>query len=233
MKRIISRVTKGLTAVAMAVTMVATLMSASATVSAKTSKAQKKANKAYAQAIKKNKISKFNEYSLLEVTGGGTKELLVKNTEGRTEAARKLNIYTYSKGKVKKIWSTSSNNMGYNRKQKTIVDLRYWGGGMSESYAKYDIYKYNGKKIVKKGSYYYTAKFHYEDAQGNKVVAEDEGSPEGSHLVYDKKKYSKQLTGKKMQNISQKEYKAATKVNDTVWTMNTATKKSLIKKLSK
>lgn len=132
MKKILSRVTKGLTAVAMAITMVATLMPASATVSAKTSKAQKKANKAYAKAIKKNKIAKFNEYSLLEVTGGGTKELLVKNTEGRTQTARKLNIYTYNKGKVKKIWSTSSNNMGYNRKQKTIVDLRYWLSDMSQ-----------------------------------------------------------------------------------------------------
>ena len=233
MKKFVLRVTKGLTAVMMAITMVAGLMPASVTVSAKTSKAQKKANKAYAKAIKKNKISKFTEYSLLEVTGGGTKELLVKNTKGRTQAARKLNIYTYSKGKVKKIWSTSSNNMGYNRKQKTIVDLRYWGGGMSEAQEKFDIYKYNGKKIVKKGSYYYAAKFHYEDAQGNKVTVEDEGGPEGSHLVYDKKEYSKQLTGKKMQKISQKEYEAATKSNDTVWTMNTGTKKSLIKKLSK
>lgn len=86
---------------------------------------------------------------------------------------------------------------------------------------------------MKKGSYYYTEEFHYEDAQGNKVVPEDEGRPKGSHIVYDKREYSKQLTGKKMKKISQKEYKAATKSNDTVWTMNIATKKLLIKKLSK
>lgn len=219
MKKVLSRLTKGFMTVAVAVAMTATLMPASATVFAKTSKAQKKANKAYAKAIKKNKIAKFDEYSLLEVTGGGTKELIVRNSQGTGKKGRNLNIYTYSKGKVKKIWSTSDQAIVYNKKQKTIVDLQYMGqdSEMGTYDAAYDIYKYNGKKIVKKGSYFCNIKYHYK----------------GKKLVYDKKEYSKRLKGHKLKKISEKEYNSATKESYGVWSYNSATKKELIKKLNK
>lgn len=71
-----------------------------------------------------------------------------RNAKGK---ARNLNIYTYNKGKVKKIWSTSDKAIAYNKKQKTIVSLQYSGFSENGSgMAKYDIYKYDGKKIVKK-----------------------------------------------------------------------------------
>lgn len=73
---------------------------------------------------------------------------LNSNAEGE---ARNLNIYTYNKGKVKKIWSTSDQIIAYNKKQKTIAGLQY--SVLSENGSereKYYIYKYNGKKIVKK-----------------------------------------------------------------------------------
>lgn len=38
---------------------------------------------------------------------------LNSNAEGK---ARNLNIYTYNKGKVKKIWSTSDQIIAYNKK---------------------------------------------------------------------------------------------------------------------
>ena len=36
--------------------------------------------------------------------------------------------------------------------------------------AKYDIYKYGGKKIVKKASYFFEREGHFEDEDGNKVT---------------------------------------------------------------
>ena len=47
----------------------ATTLVSTQNVLAASKKAQKKANKAYAQAIKKNKVAKFTSYSLIEVTG--------------------------------------------------------------------------------------------------------------------------------------------------------------------
>ena len=90
-----------------------------------------------------------SSYSLIEVTGGGTKELVTVNLNSNAEGkARNLNIYTYNKGKVKKIWSTSDQIIAYNKKQKTIAGLQY--SVLSENgpeREKYYIYKYNGKKI--------------------------------------------------------------------------------------
>ena len=91
-----------LTTLAITALMATTLVSTQ-NVLAASKKAQKKANKAYAQAIKKNKVAKFTSYSLIEVTGGGTKELVTVNLNSNAEGeARNLNIYTYNKGKVKK-----------------------------------------------------------------------------------------------------------------------------------
>ena len=144
--------TKQITTLALTAVMATTMLLSPANVSAASKKAQKKANKAYAQAIKKNKVAKFTSYSLIEVTGGGTKELITRNSSPSAKGkARNLNFYAYSKGKVKKIWSTSDQIIAYNKKQKTIAGLQY--SVLSENGSereKYYIYKYNGKKIVKK-----------------------------------------------------------------------------------
>ena len=117
----LKNLTKKLTTLAITALMATTLVSTQ-NVLAASKKAQKKANKAYAQAIKKNKVAKFTSYSLIEVTGGGTKELVTVNLNSNAEGkARNLNIYTYNKGKVKKIWSTSDQIIAYNKKQKTIA----------------------------------------------------------------------------------------------------------------
>ena len=141
----LKNLTKKLTTLAITALMATTLVSTQ-NVLAASKKAQKKANKAYAQAIKKNKVAKFTSYSLIEVTGGGTKELVTVNLNSNAEGkARNLNIYTYNKGKVKKIWSTSDQIIAYNKKQKTIAGLQYSvlseNGSESE---KYYIYKFNG-----------------------------------------------------------------------------------------
>ena len=117
----LKNLTKKLTTLAITALMATTLVSTQ-NVLAASKKVQKKANKAYAQAIKKNKVAKFTSYSLIEVTGGGTKELVTVNLNPNAEGeARNLNIYTYNKGKVKKIWSTSDQIIAYNKKQKTIA----------------------------------------------------------------------------------------------------------------
>ena len=121
----LKNLTKKLTTLAITALMATTLVSTQ-NVLAASKKVQKKANKAYAQAIKKNKVAKFTSYSLIEVTGGGTKELVTVNLNSNAEGkARNLNIYTYNKGKVKKIWSTSDQIIAYNKKQKTIAGLQY------------------------------------------------------------------------------------------------------------
>lgn len=121
----LKNLTKKLTTLAITALMATTLVSTQ-NVLAASKKAQRKANKAYAQAIKKNKVAKFTSYSLIEVTGGGTKELVTVNLNSNAEGkARNLNIYTYNKGKVKKIWSTSDQIIAYNKKQKTIAGLQY------------------------------------------------------------------------------------------------------------
>ena len=118
----LKNLTKKLTTLAITALMATTLVSTQ-NVLAASKKAQKKA---YAQAIKKNKVAKFTSYSLIEVTGGGTKELVTVNLNSNAEGkARNLNIYTYNKGKVKKIWSTSDQIIAYNKKQKTIAGLQY------------------------------------------------------------------------------------------------------------
>lgn len=90
-------------------------------------KAQKKVNKAYAQAIKKNKVAKFTSYSLIEVTGGGTKELITRNSSPSAKGkARNLNFYAYSKGKVKKIWSTSDQAITYNKNKNISIITIIW-----------------------------------------------------------------------------------------------------------
>ena len=66
--------TKQITTLALTAVMATTMLLSPANVSAASKKAQKKANKAYAQAIKKNKVAKFTSYSLIEVTGGGKQE---------------------------------------------------------------------------------------------------------------------------------------------------------------
>ena len=146
----LKNLTKKLTTLAITALMATTLVSTQ-NVLAASKKAQKKANKAYAQAIKKNKVAKFTSYSLIEVTGGGTKELVTVNLNSNAEGkARNLNIYTYNKGKVKKIWSTSDQIIAYNKKQKTIAGLQY--SVLSENGSereKYYIYKYDGKKVGK------------------------------------------------------------------------------------
>lgn len=104
----LKNLTKKLTTLAITALMATTLVSTQ-NVLAASKKAQKKANKAYAQAIKKNKVAKFTSYSLIEVTGGGTKELVTVNLNSNAEGeARNLNIYTYNKGKVKKIVKKAS-----------------------------------------------------------------------------------------------------------------------------
>ena len=121
----LKNLTKKLTTLAITALMATTLVSTQ-NVLAASKKAQKKANKAYAQAIKKNKVAKFTSYSLIEVTGGGTKELVTVNLNSNAEGkARNLNIYTYNKGKVKKIWSTSDQIIAYNKKQRTSGGLQY------------------------------------------------------------------------------------------------------------
>ena len=230
----LKNLTKKLTTLAITAFMATTLVPTQANVSAASKAAQKKANKAYAQSIKKNKVAKFTSYSLIEVTGGGTKELVTVNSNRNAKGkARNLNIYTYNKGKVKKIWSTSDKAIAYNKKQKTIVSLQYSGFGENGSgMAKYDIYKYGGKKIVKKASYFFECEGHFEDEDGNKVTTDLEESEKTVHRVIDKEIYSKKEKGK-LTYISEKQYRSATKNDVGVWAYNNTTKKELIKKLRK
>lgn len=147
--------------------------------------------------------------------------------------ARNLNIYTYNKGKVKKIWSTSDQIIAYNKKQKTIAGLQY--SVLSENGSereKYYIYKYNGKKIVKKASYFFEREGHFEDEDGNKVTTNLEKSEKTVHRVIDKEIYCKKEKGK-LTYISEKQYRSATKNDVRVWAYNNTTKKELIKKLRK
>lgn len=226
--------TKQITTLALTAVMATTMLLSPANVSAASKKAQKKANKAYAQAIKKNKVAKFTSYSLIEVTGGGTKELITRNSSPSAKGkARNLNFYAYSKGKVKKIWSTSDQIIAYNKKQKTIAGLQY--SVLSENGSereKYYIYKYNGKKIVKKASYFFEREGHFEDEDGNKVTTNLEKSEKTVHRVIDKEIYSKKEKGK-LTYISEKQYRSATKNDVRVWAFNNTTKKELIKKLRK
>ena len=226
--------TKQITTLALTAVMATTMLLSPANVSAASKKAQKKANKAYAQAIKKNKVAKFTSYSLIEVTGGGTKELITRNSSPSAKGkGRNLNFYAYSKGKVKKIWSTSDQIIAYNKKQKTIAGLQY--SVLSENGSereKYYIYKYNGKKIVKKASYFFEREGHFEDEDGNKVTTNLEKSEKTVHRVIDKEIYSKKEKGK-LTYISEKQYRSATKNDVRVWAYNNTTKKELIKKLRK
>lgn len=226
--------TKQITTLALTAVMATTMLLSPANVSAASKKAQKKANKAYAQAIKKNKVAKFTSYSLIEVTGGGTKELITRNSSPSAKGkARNLNFYAYSKGKVKKIWSTSDQIIAYNKKQKTIAGLQY--SVLSENGSereKYYIYKYDGKKIVKKASYFFEREGHFEDEDGNKVTTNLEKSEKTVHRVIDKEIYSKKEKGK-LTYISEKQYRSATKNDVRVWAYNNTTKKELIKKLRK
>lgn len=147
--------------------------------------------------------------------------------------ARNLNIYTYNKGKVKKIWSRSDQIIAYNKKQKTIAGLQY--SVLSENgpeREKYYIYKYNGKKIVKKASYFFEREGHFEDEDGNKVTTNLEKSEKTVHRVIDKEIYCKKEKGKLIY-ISEKQYRSATKNDVRVWAYNNTTKKELIKKLRK
>ena len=229
--------TKQITTLARTAVMATTMLLSPANVSAASKKAQKKANKAYAQAIKKNKVAKFTSYSLIEVTGGGTKELITRNSSPSAKGkARNLNFYAYSKGKVKKIWSTSDQAITYNKKQKTLVSLQSFGINEDKSaYSVYDIYKYNGKKIVKKGTYTFVRNTHFEDSHGNRPTyaeMESEDYNERVHVVVDKETYTKKETGK-TETITKKRYNVATKGTVGVWAYNTATKSELIKKLNK
>lgn len=199
--------TKQITTLALTAVMATTMLLSPANVSAASKKAQKKANKAYAQAIKKNKVAKFTSYSLIEVTGGGTKELITRNSSPSAKGkARNLNFYAYSKGKVKKIWSTSDQAITYNKKQKTLVSLQSFGINEDKSaYSVYDIYKYNGKKIVKKGTYTFVRNTHFEDSHGNRPTyaeMESEDYNERVHVVVDKETYTKKR--KEKQKRSQK-----------------------------
>ena len=199
--------TKQITTLALTAVMATTMLLSPANVSAASKKAQKKANKAYAQAIKKNKVAKFTSYSLIEVTGGGTKELITRNSSPSAKGkARNLNFYAYSKGKVKKIWSTSDQAITYNKKQKTLVSLQSFGINEDKSaYSVYDIYKYNGKKIVKKGTYTFVRNTHFEDSHGNRPTyaeMESEDYNERVHVVVDKKNIQKKR--KEKQKRSQK-----------------------------
>lgn len=233
----LKNLTKKLTTLAITTLMTTTLIPTQANVSAASKAAQKKANKAYAQAIKKNKVAKFTSYSLIEVTGGGTKELVTKNSDRNAKGkARNLNIYTYSKGKVKKIWSTSDQALSYNKKNKTIIDLKMGGGDDDGSaFAKYDIYKYNGKKIVKIATYSFEQDAHVEDDYGHKLTykeMEDEDEDRNFHVVIDKQIYRKKANGK-TKTITKKQYENAIRYDTGVWAYNSTTKKELIKKLSK
>lgn len=229
--------TKQITTLALTAVMAITMLLFPANVSAASKKAQKKANKAYAQAIKKNKVAKFTSYSLIDVTGDGTKELITRNSSPSAKGkARNLNFYTYSKGKVKKIWSTSDQAITYNKKQKTLVSLQSFGINEDKSaYSVYDIYKYNGKKIVKKGTYTFVRNTHFEDSHGNRPTyaeMESEDYNEKVHVVVDKETYTKKAKGK-TETITKKQYNVATKGTVDVWAYNTATKSKLIKKLNK
>ena len=231
----LKKLTKKLTTLAITALMATALVPTQTNVSAASKTAQKKANKAYAQAIKKNKVAKFTEYALLEVTGGGTKELIVKNTSNKAKGkARNLNIYTYNKGKVKKIWSTSDQALTYNKKNKTIIDLQMGGGDEGGSaFAKYDIYKYNGKKIVKIATYSFEQYGHVEDDHGNKLTyTEMEDEDINFHTVIDKQIYRKKANGK-TKKITKKQYENAIRYDVGVWTEYSITRKDLIKKLSK
>ena len=232
----LKNLTKKLTTLAITALMATTLIPTPTNVSAASNSAQKKANKAYAQAIKKNKIAKFTTYSLIEVTGGGTKELVVRNSDPKAKGkARNLNIYTYEKGKVKKIWSSSDLSIGYNKKQKTLVILKHWDGGEDGSgEGKFDIYKYNSKKMLKIASYNYSCKAHYEDENGNRLtqIQIDDDDNVKFHSVIDKIAYTKKVNGK-TKTITKKEYQNATKSDVDVWANSSTTKKALIKKLSK
>lgn len=70
--------------------------------------------------------------------------------------------------------------------------------------AKYDIYKYDGKKIVKKASYFFEREGHFEDEDGNKVTTDLEESEKTVHRVIDKEIYSKKEKGK-LTYISEKQ----------------------------
>ena len=69
----LKNLTKKLTTLAITALMATTLVSTQ-NVLAASKKAQKKANKAYAQAIKKNKVAKFTSYSLI----GRKADLLIR-----------------------------------------------------------------------------------------------------------------------------------------------------------
>lgn len=97
---------------------------------------------------------------------------------------------------------------------------------------KYYIYKYNGKKIVKKASYFFECEGHFEDEDGNKVTTNLEKSEKIVHRVIDKEIYCKKEKGK-LTYISEKQYRSATKNDVRVWAYNNTTKKELIKKLRK
>ena len=170
-------------------------------------------------------------------TEKAAKELITRNSSPSAKGkARNLNFYTYSKGKVKKIWSTSDQAITYNKKQKTLVSLQSFGINEDKSaYSVYDIYKYNGKKIVKKGTYTFVRNTHFEDSHGNRPTyaeMESEDYNEKVHVVVDKETYTKKAKGK-TETITKKQYNVATKGTVDVWAYNTATKSELIKKLNK
>lgn len=234
------QLTKQIITMVLTAAMATTMLLTPSNVSAASKNAQKKANRAYAQAIKKNKVAKFTSYSLIEVTGGGTKELITKyDNHKASKKARQLNIYTYSKGKVKKIWSTSYKALSYNKKQKTIVNLRESSDDEGNSYEIVDAYKYNGKKIVKKATYSYRYMAHLEDNNGNHYTYAQLDSDDFNidsniklHKVIDKVTYTKTVKGKTTK-ITKKAYKDATRDDVRVWAYTETTKKALIKKLSK
>lgn len=120
-----------------------------------------------------------------------------------------------------------------NRKQLQAYSIQY--SVLSENGSemeKYDIYKYDGKKIVKKASYFFEREGHFEDEDGNKVTTDLEKSEKTVHRVIDKEIYSKKEKGK-LTYISEKQYRSATKNDVRVWAYNNTTKKELIKKLRK
>ena len=97
----LKNLTKKLTTLAITALMATTLVSTQ-NVLAASKKAQKKANKAYAQAIKKNKVAKFTSYSLIEVTGGGTKELVTVNLVKMVLKVKNIIFISMMERKLKK-----------------------------------------------------------------------------------------------------------------------------------
>lgn len=127
----------------------------STALAAKSTKKSKKINKAYSKVLKKYNDKYYNDddavcyYSLFDMTGDSTKELIV--THGDCEQGKMHDIYTYKNGKSKKIgsiWAWHS-SLGY-KKKKVLLNYQGQDGATIHSV------KVKNGKIVEKKVFHYS-----------------------------------------------------------------------------